>query len=459
MSAAPHPDVMEPSPARRALLLTVLLAAFSTNLTLTILTIAIAPIATDLGASVGDVAWVTLLPMIVAAIVTPAAGRLADRAGRRLIWFYGLAIATVGMGASGFAPSLAWLLLARVVTGLGTALVLPSGLALVTAAWPRDDASTPIGYWTGTMALSPTIGILVGGVALEWMSWRALFFAQLPLAIVALLIAPRTLPADRASHDERAPFDWGGAVFGAVASLGFMLALSRGPRWGAESWRIWLAIAAGAAGLLLFIRAERSAADPVLPPSLWTNRISRAGLLQRSGVQAMYMGSFLILPILLTRVHGWSPGVIAMVLLPRPLAMAVAGPLAGGLVRRVGERAMIIGGALSVAAAATSFMVLAEEPALPLLILALVAQGAGLAFVATATAAQVTGQSKASDLGATSSAIGLTAAFANAGGMAALLGVLEALGGESVTSAYEKAFGLAALACLGVALSGFRRRK
>ena len=108
----------------------VLLAAFSTNLTLTILTIALAPIALDLDVSIGDVAWVTLAPMVVSAVVTPAAGRLADRTGRKRVWLLGLVIATLGMLASGLAPTLPWLITARVVTGVGTALVLPSGLAI-----------------------------------------------------------------------------------------------------------------------------------------------------------------------------------------------------------------------------------------------------------------------------------------------------------------------------------------
>jgi MFS family permease len=430
----------------------VLLAAFSTNLTLTILTIALAPIALDLDVSIGAVAWVTLAPMVVSAVVTPAAGRLADRAGRKRTWLLGLIIATLGMLASGLAPTLPWLILARVVTGAGTALVLPSGLAIAASAWSPEERSVPIGFWTSTMAFSPTLGILLGGAAIEYASWRVLFFAQLPIALVALLAAVRVLPADVPSQEPPRPFDGRGALVGALAAMTALLWMVRAPRWGFLSLESLAVLALAGVLVPLFWRIEQAAEEPVLPPRLFQRRVTRRALLARSTVQAVYMGSFLIMPVLLTRVGGWSPGVVAAALLPRPIAMGVVGPLAGILIRRTGVSGPTRVGALLVGSACAYYAWL--DPAMPYLPLAvaLVAQGGGLALVSTATAAAVTSDSDGRDLGASSAALGLTTALANAGGMALLLGALEALGGDLVPAAYSGAFALAAALALLTAL-------
>ena len=431
----------------------VLLAAFSTNLTLTILTIALAPIALDLHVSIGDVAWVTLAPMVVSAVVTPAAGRLADRAGRKKTWLLGIVVATLGMLASGLAPTLPWLIVARVVTGAGTALVLPSGLAIAASAWSPEEQSVPLGYWTSTMAFSPTLGILLGGVAIEYASWRVLFFAQLPIALVATVLALSVLPADVPSEESPRPFDGLGALVGAAAALAALLWMVRAPHWGFLSAASLAVLALALVLVPLFWRIEQRAEEPVLPPRLFERQVTRRALLSRSMVQAVYMGSFLIMPVLLTRVGGWSPGVVAAALLPRPIAMGVVGPLAGMLIRRTGVSGPVQTGAFLVALACGYYAFL--DPRMPYLpfAIALVAQGGGLALVSTATAAAVTADSAARDLGASSAALGLTTALANAGGMALMLGALEALGGDLVPTAYQGAFGLAAGLALLAALS------
>lgn len=435
----------------------VLLAAFSTNLTLTILTIALAPIALDLHVSIGDVAWVTLAPMVVSAVVTPAAGRLADRAGRKKTWLLGIVVATLGMLASGLAPTLPWLIVARVVTGAGTALVLPSGLAIAASAWSPEEQSVPLGYWTSTMAFSPTLGILLGGVAIEYASWRVLFFAQLPIALVATVLALSVLPADVPSEESPRPFDGLGALVGAAAALAALLWMVRAPHWGFLSAASLAVLALALVLVPLFWRIEQRAEEPVLPPRLFERQVTRRALLSRSMVQAVYMGSFLIMPVLLTRVGGWSPGVVAAALLPRPIAMGIVGPLAGVLIRRTGVSGPTQVGALLVGLACAYYAWFDPDMSYWPLALALVAQGGGLALVSTATAAAVTSDSDARDLGASSASLGLTTALANAGGMALLLGALEALGGDLVPSAYSGSFALAAALALGMALLPIRQ--
>lgn len=429
----------------------VLLAAFSTNLTLTILTIAIAPIAADFDASVAAVSWVTVLPIVVTALFTPAAGRAADRFGRRRLWLFGMTLCCVGIAASGLAPSLLWLIVARGVTGVGTAAVMPSGLAIALSAWPKEEHSKPVGWWTSTIALSPTLGVLVGGAVVEYWGWRLLFAAQIPLALLALFLAARVFPADEPA-EAPVPFDIQGSVSASIAVFGLLLALHAGPKWGAADPRTWACAVAIVLGSLWFAWASKRAVAPIVPRGMFSSRITRRAIAVRCVLQAVYMGSFIILPVWMMRVSDWRPAAVAVALAPRPLAMGIMGPFAGALSARRGPRVPALLGGLSIALAVTILASLDADTAYPILLMALIFQGAGLALVSTGTTAAVTAVSSLEDLGATSGVVGVTTSLANALGMAGLLGVVASAGGEASASAYRWAFGIAAVCALCAAL-------
>jgi MFS family permease len=309
------------------------------------------------------------------------------------------------------------------------------------------------------MAFSPTLGIVLGGFAIEYASWRVLFFAQLPFALLALILALSVLPNDVPSTEDSRAFDYPGAAVGALGVLAALLWMVRAPHWGFLSLKALLALGVAVITLGWFWRIEKRAEEPVLPPPIFERQLTRRALLSRSVVQAVYMGSFLITPVFLTRVGDWSPGVVAAALLPRPIAMGIVGPLAGLLVRRMGLTLPTQLGAALVAAGCAYHAWFTPGMPYGWLALALVGQGAGLALASTATAAAVTSDSAARDLGASSAVLGLTTALANAGGMALLLGALEALGGDQTKAAYSGAFLLAAALALGVAFLPIRAER
>jgi len=272
---------------------------------------------------------------------------------------------------------------------------------------------------------------------------------------MAVSVLPTAVPP---TEDSRA-FDFQGAAVGAVGVLAALMWMVRAPQWGFLSFQALLTLGIALLTLTWFWRIEKRAEEPVLPPPLFERQLTRRALLSRSVVQAVYMGSFLIMPVLLTRIANWSPGLVAAALLPRPIAMGVVGPLVGWLIRRLGVSLPTQVGAGMVAAGCAYNAWFTPEMPYLWLALALVAQGAGLALVSTGTAAAVTADSEARDLGASSAALGLTAALANAGGMALMLGTLEVLGGDLVPGAYRGAFTLAAVLALAVALLPIRGRR
>lgn len=435
-------------------LFVVLLAAFTTNLTLTILTIALVPIAEDFGASVSDAAWITLAPIVITAILTPAAGRAADRFGRKRVWMSGFVVSIVGIVASGVAPSLGALVTARILTGAGVAAVTPAGLALATAAWPPATRGIPIGWWTSTVALSPALGVIVGGFVVDYLSWRWLFFLQLPLALFALVLAARVLREDEPTST--APFDVLGATLGAALVLSLLFGVNRLPAWGWTSPAVLGCLVVFLVSLPLFVRAARDAQEPVVPLEVLADPTMRRALSARALASAVYMGSFMILPVLLMEVGGWAPATVALALAPRPAAMALVGPFVGRLSTRVdpGRLAVVGGGLLTVAIAGLALY----EPSSSYgwLLAALVLKGAALACTHTGTATLVTARAPRAELGTVSGILAMTTSVANALGMALLLSLLGAFGGETDASAYRWAFGLGAVGAGLATLSAAR---
>lgn len=423
-----------PIRGRRAwVLAVVLLATFAVNLTLTILGIAIKTIAAEFGASTTDTAWITLGPIIVATLLTPPAGRIADRFGRRRIWLAGFAITILGMVLSGLAWSLPVLIAARLVTGFGTAWVLPAGLALATSHYAPEERATPIGYWTATVAFAPALGI-VGGVVVEWLSWRWLFFLQVPLALAAWLLALVVFDEQRIEAEGR--FDTWGTIFAAAGVTGLLVGVNQGPKWGWTSPPVLACIVIAVTATVLFVRAENRADNPIVPLRLFLERAIANGMTSRFIVSAAYMGSFIVMPLFLGNVWGWDVALVSFALLPRPVAMGITGPLIPRLTTRFGEGPLTVVGTALVAGALAVLALLPEQPNYPLLFVALVLQGVGLGLSSSAIGTVVTSRSPRELLGPAAGVLSLTSQLANSTGIAVFLTLVAVGGGDTVAASF-----------------------
>jgi EmrB/QacA subfamily drug resistance transporter len=422
-------------------LVAVVLGTFTVNLTVTILTIAIGPIAEDLGSTISIAAWLTVGPMVVAALLTPAAGRAADRHGRKRLFMGGFFVATLGILLSGLAPTMPTLIAARLLSGVGTAAVMPSGLALVTSAYPDHERSIPLGWWTSVAALAPTVGIIVGGFVVESIGWRWLFFAQLPFAFAALLMAGLVL--DESRTESRARFDVQGATLIAVSVFSLLVAVNRGADWGFGSAPTLGLITLGTVSLVLAVRVELRVPEPVIPPHLFQRRDTGAALFNRAMLSGVYMGAFIILPLWMMEVRGMGPAMVALALVPRPLAMSLTGPFTARLGLRWSERALVQVGSVAICGSCGFMALMNPDIPYPLLAVALVVMGGGLAFTQTATAQVVTRGVTREELGTASGVLAITSTLSYSIGMAGLLAVVEVAGGTASPFAHRVAFGLA----------------
>jgi DHA2 family methylenomycin A resistance protein-like MFS transporter len=421
---------------------------FVSNVTLTILIIALPAIAADLPGELALINWVSLAPLLSVAAITPLAGRAADRYGAKRLWLLGFTLTLCGIGASALAPTLPLLIAARLLTGIGSALFVPAALAISSALYPAALRATPIGYWTTTLAISPLLGVLVGGYLTELLGWRMLFVAQLLLG-APVLLAGTLLPAQ--PRLEGGPFDVQGSVAAAFASGGLLAATTWLGQDVALSARVLGALGVTALAFGWLLRAERHALDPVFPVALLRARPVQLALAVRGAMSFTYMGGFMTLPYFLTSLWGLSQSRIALTLSWRPLAMGVAGALAGRLSLRFGPAALARVGAWLLVLSTLAFVFLDRAPNYSCLTLGLMLAGLGLGIGSPGTVASVSVRVGPELLGSVSGLMTLTATLANALGMAGLFAIVEANGGVHDPKAYRMSNLVgAAVAALGL---------
>lgn len=314
-----------------------------------VIAIATPAIRSDLGASLADAQWVSNAYLLLLSSVLLLGGAVGDRFGIRNVFAGGIVLFVVASVGSALAPSPAFLIAARAIQGLGAAFMVPSSLAIIARAYPREVRGGAIGIWSSASSFFTIAGPVIGGFVLtslgDW-SWRLVFAVNLPLGAAALFLLFTQVPADR--PDAARHIDIGGAVISTLALLLLALALTGTDT--ASTTRIGL----GAGGLVLagvFLWWEARSASPMMPPGLFRDRAF-------SGAQALTFALYFSLAAIsfylpATMIAGWSatPTEVSLVLLPLGIMLTLLSPLSGKLSDRFGPGPMIAAGATLVAIA------------------------------------------------------------------------------------------------------------
>ncbi|MDY7104134.1 MAG: DHA2 family efflux MFS transporter permease subunit [Actinomycetota bacterium] len=347
MGGPPAGVPAESSTAWKTLALTSL-AVLATFLDTTILFVAFA----DIGASFPDIgaaqlSWVLNAYTITFAALLVPVGKLADRVGHKRAFLVGSALFTVASMACGLAPS-AWALVAfRIVQAVGAATLLPSSLALVLRAFPRERLPMAVAIWGAAGALAGAIGPSLGAAVVELGGWRWVFFLNLPVGMVTVLAGIRILSESR-EPTARVPAPLGVVLVASAAAL-VSLGVVQSDIWGWADGRTIGAIGAGVVVLGLFVAHQRTTPAPALDLELFSIRNFRwataATMAFGTAFTAMFFGSFLFL----TQVWGWSTLRGGLGVSPGPLLVGVLAPQMGRLASRIGQRPMIIAGGFAYA--------------------------------------------------------------------------------------------------------------
>jgi EmrB/QacA subfamily drug resistance transporter len=346
------------------ILIVVSLGFFMTLLDLTIVNIAIPNMISKLHASLDDILWVINAYALVLAVLLITAGRLGDLLGQRTVFFAGIAVFTLASAACGLAPTPGWLIGFRAVQGLGAALLMPQTLAILTMVFPPDRRGAAFGVWGAVAGVATIAGPTLGGLLVTAFDWRYIFYINVPIGLVVLVLTFIIIPDLRADREHS--FDVGGVVLASLALLAICYALVEGQKynWGTIKSFISIPLLFGVGVLLLvaflWLQARRQAGEPLVPFVLFKDRNYALMNMVACFIAIGMLGIFLPFSIYLQSVLGFSALKAGLTMAPASLVAMFIAPVAGRMSDRIGGKYILLVGLLLFAGGMGSIAFIAQ---------------------------------------------------------------------------------------------------
>jgi len=320
----------------------------------TVVGIALPAIGRDFHAKVASMQWVVDGYTLTLAGLLLLGGALGDSYGRRKVYVIGTVWFALASLACGVAPGAGFLIAARALQGAGAALLTPGSLAILQASFTQDDRPKAIGAWSGLGGVATAIGPFLGGWLISAVSWRLVFFINLPVAVAVVAIAARHVPETRAPGP-RQPLDVTGAVTISLALAGITYGLIAASGSGWTSPAVLVSLAAGVLLFAAFIVAEARNPHPMLPLSVFRSRQFSAANAVTFVVYGALGGALFLVPVVLQQVCGYSPLAAGTALLPVTFLMLTLSARSAALAARIGPRLQMTTGPLVIAAGMVLF--------------------------------------------------------------------------------------------------------
>jgi len=308
----------------------------------------------NFNATAVDLQWIIEAYSLLLSAFVLVGGSLGDHYGRRRIFLVGVAIFASASAACGLTGDIRQLIVARALQGFGAALLIPGSLAIISSSFSENERGRAIGTWSGLSAITTGIGPVIGGWLIEHVSWRAVFFINLPLALLVILIALRHVA--ETSDKENTRVDWLGAILAATGLGALVYGLIESSRIGfAERSVVFVLIAAGAL-LIIFLFVEARISQPMLPLTLFRVRTFTGANLLTFLLYAALGGTLFFLPLNLIQIQHYSATAAGAALLPFILIISFLSRWSGGLVVSYGAKLPLIVGPLIAALGYLLFM-------------------------------------------------------------------------------------------------------
>lgn len=418
---------------------TVCIGAFMGQLDASIVTLAFPALESEFATSIGAVTWVGLTYLLVLIALVAPIGRLSDMVGRKLLYTYGFGVFILGSALCGISGDLVSLNVFRAIQAIGAAMLQANSVAIIYAAMPRDKLGRGIGIQGAAQALGLALGPSIGGLLVAAGGWRWIFWVNVPIGIVGMVLGWYLIPRSRHLAPRRR-FDWAGlaAFFPAVALL--LAGISLGNDAGWTSYLILGVFAAATTLLTLFLLRERHAAFPMLPLRLFRRVAFSAGISSGLLSYLVMFGVLFVVPFYLQRGLGIGVGAAGLTLTVMPVALGLTAPIAGRLADIWGARPLTVAGMLL---SATSLAVVAVAPlGMTLFVAMLAALGVGLGLFTPPNNAAIMAAAPRELAGLAAGVLNMTRGVGTALGLALTGLVFSAVAGEGTTGG-------------GLAISGF----
>jgi len=337
-------------PNRWLVLLSVALGLFMVVVDVSILNIALPQIAGSLHAGMASIQWTLIAYTLLMIALVPLFGRVSDVMGRRRLFIWGMAIFTLGSLLAALSPSIHWLIGARLVQAVGGALITTNTLAIITDVFPPGKRGVAMGAQSILVSGGAAIGPTLGGFLVTNFGWQAVFYVNLPVGLVSVVLAAKILPPLR-SHRTREPLDWLGAGLLMMGLASILLAITQGAAWGWTSKTILGLVVVGVVAASVFIWREMRVPYPLVDLTLFRNRAFSAGQLAGLSGTVAFAAMMFLLPFYWQGLRGLSAQHAGIMMLPLPLVLMVVAPISGRISDGHGARAIASTGLLIVALA------------------------------------------------------------------------------------------------------------
>ncbi|MGW9434780.1 DHA2 family efflux MFS transporter permease subunit [Streptomyces sp. NPDC055607] len=411
-------------PLRWPILAVLCLSLLIVGLDVTVLNVALPTLVDELGADTSELQWLVDIYSLMAAGLMLFAGSLADRFGRKPVFLGGLVLFTAASAAAAFSDSTAALMTARGVMGVGEALIMPATLSVIGAVFTDPaERMKAIGLWSAMIGVGLAMGPLVGGWLLGQFWWGSVFLINVPIGVIALVVALKIVPNSRAAVPRS--LDLPGALLSVLGVGTLLWAIIEGP---VEGWTSLPVLAGFAVAVLLlggFLVRERAAREPMLPLGIFANRrLAIGNVLVFLGMLSL-LGALFVLVQYLQFVLGYDAGETGMRIAPTALVILVAAPLASFLGQHVGTRWLAAAGLVF---AAVSLLILATTPddgGYGRALAAMLFLGFGAGFIIGPTSDAIVGSLPEDDLGVGSATNSASVQLGSALGVAVLGSLLS----------------------------------
>jgi EmrB/QacA subfamily drug resistance transporter len=386
--------------------------------------LAIPHVVGDLHASGNLEQWVLTANVLPLAAFMVLGGRLGDIGGLRKVFLAGAVIFIASSTLAGLAQSIEWLIVVRATQGIGAALMMPNTIAIVSAVFPDESRGRALGTMAGASAFFAALGPVLGGLLTQFIDWRAVFFVNVPLAALTIVLTLRATPElpPKPGVDRR--LDYPGIVVFAVSISALVLGLGQGQEWGWGDARTVAALAIGLVGLIGFCVLEVRRRAPLVKLGLLRHLNFAAANISQTLAGMVELGLGFILPLYLLLVLSLDPALAGIALIPATVPIIVVAPLAGRAFDKRGGRLPLVLGFAILAASSVWLAVVVADRHYWEIVPGLVLQGIGLGIVLTVNDPTGINSVSEEDRGQASGVIDTTEQLGGAIGIALLYAVL-----------------------------------
>lgn len=392
--------------------LAVSLGLFLVFLDSTVVNISLPNIMNDYEINLSVASWIINSFVLTLAILLITLGKIADFFGRRKIFLIGVIIFAISSLLCGMAPTVEVLIAARVLQGIGGAMIIPTSMMLVRTAVPAEKMGLAMGIWGAVGALAVAIGPSLGGVVTDFINWRWIFYINVPIIIVAF---PFILLAFKGFKDIKSPFklDVLGMLVVSVALYFLTYAILQGEKLGWTSTTIYIYFSISIIATLLFIVIEKRAKVPLVDFSIFNNKHYLGGILSNFLGGILLMGTLILLPVYLTQVKDFTTLYASFLITPLSAVMLIVAPIVGRIIDKIGYQVPMLFGYVFTVAGFIFLLKLTPDTEFPMLItmMSLLGTGLGIIMVTSVTVCTVSVTEKHVSLGS-----GIFATARNLGG-------------------------------------------